>query len=122
MQRIWFRISESAWYLTVQENGKQKQLRLLRGVNPKEDRRKATEMAIQELANRNIEPQVSKIQSWITVDHILDGFLRHSRENHEPSTFEWYEWFFSTFNLCCAVGTKNKLFSTWFPANLSGFR
>ena len=64
MQRIWFRKSESAWYLTVQENGKQKQLRLLRDGNTKEDRRKAEEMAIQELANRNIEPQVPKIQSW----------------------------------------------------------
>jgi len=97
MQKIWFRKAQSAWYLTIKENGQQKQIRLLMAPNAREGRQKAEEIAIQELATRKIEPHIPAVQSWITVNHILDGFLRHSHENHEPATHEWYEWFFSTF-------------------------
>ncbi|MBI2804395.1 MAG: hypothetical protein HYX68_05350 [Planctomycetes bacterium] len=97
MQRIWFRTAESAWFLTIREDGKQKQLRLLRGENTREDRLRAEELAIQELSSRKLDTDIATAHSWITVDHVLDAFLRHSKENHEPATTEWYEWFFSTF-------------------------
>ncbi len=97
MQRIWFRTAESAWFLTIREDGKQKQLRLLKGENTREDRHRAEEIAIQELSARKLDTEIATAHSWITVDHVLDAFLRHSKENHEPATYEWYEWFFSTF-------------------------
>ena len=96
MQRIWYRKAESSWFLTVRENGRQKQLRLLRGPNDKETRRKAEEAAVRELATRPAD-STPATAAWITVGHVLDGVLRHSKENHEPSTYEWYDYFFSTF-------------------------
>lgn len=74
---------------------------LLMAPNTREGRQKAEEIAVQELATRKIEPQIPSVQSWITVNHILDGFLRHSR-----ATYEWYEWFFSTFKLSDGSATK----------------
>ena len=49
MQRIWYRKNESAWYLTVRQQGKQKQIRLLQAPNDKEGRKQAEQKAIQEL-------------------------------------------------------------------------
>jgi hypothetical protein len=52
MRKIWYRIGEAAWYLTVRENGRQKQIRLLMAPNDKEGKRKAEQKAIEELASR----------------------------------------------------------------------
>jgi integrase len=96
MQKIWYRKGESAWFLTIKENGKQKQLRLLRGPNDRDTRKKAEGLAIQELANRKSDPTPAT-PSWITVGNILDGFLDHSKEEHDSSTYEWYKYFFDSF-------------------------
>jgi integrase len=97
MQKIWFRKGEAAWYLTVRENGKQKQIRLIAAPNNKDGRKLAERQAIAELSTRKIDDDLPAAPSWMLVEHVLDGFLKHSQEDHEPKTYEWYKGFFDTF-------------------------
>jgi hypothetical protein len=96
MQKIWYRKGEGAWFLTVRENGRQKQIRLLNGPNTKDTRERAEQLAVQEHASRLQQPS-TPAASWITVGHVLDGFLRHSQEEHDPLTYSWYKNFLDSF-------------------------
>lgn len=44
-------------------------------------------LAITELAARRIDDSPMN-PSWLTVEHVLDGFLKHCQANHEPKTHE----------------------------------
>jgi hypothetical protein len=39
MQKVWYRASKNAWYATILEGGRQKQVRLLKAPNDKHGRR-----------------------------------------------------------------------------------
>jgi len=96
MKKVWHRGSENGWYLTIRENGHRRQLLLVKGPNTREFRKKAEELAIAELATRKVDDCPSN-PSWLLVHHVLDGFLKHSLEEHEPKTHDWYKGFFDTF-------------------------
>ncbi len=94
MQKVWYRTSKNAWFTTLLESGKQKQLRLINAPNDRDGKKLAEAQLIVELAARNIQPEPEgspDTPSCLTVAHILKGFLKHSREEHEPATAAWYE-------------------------------
>ena len=99
MQKIWFRRGEAAWFLTVRENGQQKQLRLLSGPNDRDTRQEGRGTG--HPGTGNAEGHAApRTASWITAGHVLDGFLLHSQQEHEPETYEWYKVFW-LFNKSC---------------------
>lgn len=94
MQKVWFRTSKNAWFATIVEHGRQKQIRLLNAPNTRDGKKLAEAQLVQELAARNITPEAAgppDTPAYLTVAHILRGFLRHSRQEHAPETADWYE-------------------------------
>jgi integrase/recombinase XerC len=83
--------------LPGKQKGKQRQIRLFRGPDNKDARKKAESLAIEELAARQHDIDLPAVASWMTVSHVLDGFLRFSKEEHEPPTYDQYERFFKLF-------------------------
>ena len=85
MQRVWYRNSDGCWYATFSEDGRQKQIKLLKGPKDKEHKKLAKQKLVEELKVR----KPSKRQSapdWLTVHGVLKGFLRHSKKAHERGT------------------------------------
>lgn len=94
MQKVWYRTSKNAWFTTLLEAGRQKQLRLVNAPNDKHGKKLAEAQLVQELAARNVTPEAEgspDTPACLTVAHILKGFLKHSREEHEATTADWYE-------------------------------
>src|SRR4051794_18072848 len=96
MQKVWHRASTNSWYATFVQNGRQQQRKLLKGPKDKAHKKLAEQKMLEEL---KIRPPCQKKSApdWLTVRGVLKGFLRHSRRNHEPTTYDWYKNFFKSF-------------------------
>jgi integrase len=91
VQKVWFRKSKNCWYATIRENGGQKQIRLLEAPDTAEGKKLAEKELIRELADRDISEDGIKAPGWMTISHILQGFFKHSRQEHTPETAAWYK-------------------------------
>ncbi len=97
MQRVWHRKFDGFWYATFTEGSAQKQLKLIKGPKDKAHKKLAEEQLLKELKSR--KPRSKKVApDWLVVNGVLRGFLRHSRKNHEPSTYRWYKDILKGFN------------------------
>lgn len=104
MQKVWYRKSKKAWFATILESGKQKQLQLLNAPNTRDGKKLAESQLVQELAARNYSPEPDdgvKEPRCLTVSHVFKGFLKHSREEHSPETAAWYEDLLRNFEKLC---------------------
>lgn len=92
MQKVWFRAFDGWWYATLRENSRRHQLKLVKAPDTRDGRQLAEQQLITELASRNLQPEVgAKSPSWATVSHVLQAFLKHSKEEHDPETAAWHE-------------------------------
>jgi hypothetical protein len=91
MQRVWHRDFDGWWYATVRENGKRRQIKLLKAPDTKDNRERAEDQLVRELASRLDCGVVAKgAPSWLTAGHVVTGFLAHSAKAHDPDTAKWY--------------------------------
>src|SRR5580658_1124096 len=97
MKKVWYRKFDSCWYATLKEGGQRKQIKLVKAPGNREGRQLAEKQLVQELSLRQHQEEVPDVAAWITVGRVLDGFLKHSREEHEEVTYAWYKNFFDTF-------------------------
>jgi integrase len=92
MQKVWYRTSKECWFATITNGGRQQQIRLISAPNNRDGKQLAEKQLIQELAARNVEHDDGvKAPGWATVSHVLQAFLKHSREEHDPETAAWHE-------------------------------
>ncbi len=77
-QKIWYRKGEGAWFLTIRENGRQKQIRLLNAPNTKDTREQAEQLAIHELASR---PKRAEHSGSIQSIQVCTEIVRRARSN-----------------------------------------
>lgn len=99
MLKVWHRKHDGWWYVTLSESGGRKQIKLVKAPDDREGKKKAEAQLLVELKDRDYEPDVTLDAevSWITVAHVLDGFLKHSEQEHDPTTSGWYRNFFASF-------------------------
>lgn len=94
MQKVWFRKSKNAWFATIVEQGRQKQIRLVNAPNDKHGRKLAEDQLLKELAARDYsaarESAAEPVPAWATVNDIVGAFLRHSRAEHAGETADWH--------------------------------
>lgn len=94
MQKVWFRKQTGWWYASLREDGRYDQLRLVKAPNTRDGRKQAEDQLLKELAAREYSQEKAAADplapSWVTVSHVLDGFIEHSRREHEPPTARWY--------------------------------
>jgi hypothetical protein len=99
MQRVWFRAHDSNWYVTIREQGKQRQIKLLKAPNTKDGKRLAEQKLIEELTARSFQPDpVIRHEPWLTVSQVIQGFLQHSIINHEEGTATWHRQILTPFD------------------------
>lgn len=97
MQKVWFRKSKNAWFATIFEAGQQKQIRLVNAPNDRDGKKLAEAQLLVELTARNYKPDPdspetdAQVPRCLSVGRILAAFLKHSREEHESTTADWYE-------------------------------
>lgn len=86
MQKVWYRTSKNAWFATILEGGRQKQIRLVNAPNDKHGRKLAEDQLLKELAARDYsiakEAAADPVPAWATVAHVVNAFLAHSRGEH----------------------------------------
>lgn len=108
MQKVWYRTSKQAWFATILEGGRQKQIRLLKATNDKHGRRMAEDLLLKELAARDYsaekEADATTVPSWATVRHVVDAFFKYSRREHAAETAAWHQYILNPF-----VATYGKL-------------
>src|SRR3954447_16375876 len=101
MQKVWFRKSKNAWFATILEGGRQKQIRLVNAPNDKHGRRLAEDQLLKELAARDYsaekEAEADAVPSWATVAHVVNAFLKHSRAEHSAETADWHGYLLTPF-------------------------
>jgi integrase len=101
MQKVWYRTSKNAWFATILEGGRQKQIRLVNAPNDKNGRRLAEDQLVKELAARDYsaakEADAEPVPSWATVAHVLNAFLKHSRSQHSEETAKWHAYLLNPF-------------------------
>jgi integrase len=101
MQKVWYRTSKNAWFATVLDGGKQKQIRLLQAPNDRHGRKLAEEQLIKELAARGYSPareaEAPPSPSWLTVGHVLRAYLKHSHKVHKKETADWHRYILQPF-------------------------
>jgi integrase len=90
VQRVWHRSFDGWWYATVRENGTRRQLKLLKAPDTAEARKLAEEQLVRELSQRLDRVEVKGQPSWLTVGHVVLGFLAHSKREHDADTAKWY--------------------------------
>src|SRR5207248_3085763 len=91
MKNVWFRESEGNWYVTLRENGRRRQVLLVKAPNTRDGKKLAENRLLEELSARKYQEDGSATHSWILVSHVIDGFLKHSQEQHDPATYDWYK-------------------------------
>ena len=93
MQKVWHRKHDSWWYATVRESGVRKQYKLIKGPDDREHRKLAEKELIKVLADRadQEDDDTADPPAWLTVDHVVTGFLVHSRKEHGEDTYKWYK-------------------------------
>ena len=94
MHKVWHRSFDGWWYATLRDTGRRKQIKLVRAPDTRDGRMQAEDRLVQELADRGYsqaeaaaEPLVA---SWLTVGHVLRGFLRYSDAEHKAETAVWH--------------------------------
>lgn len=101
MQKVWFRKSKRAWYATILEGGRQKQIPLIKAPNDPHGRKLAEDQLVRELAARNYsiekESQTDPVPTWATAGHVIRAFLKHSCGEHAEETATWYRHLLSPF-------------------------
>ncbi len=90
MHKVWYRASKGSWFVTFRENGERKQIRLVQAPKTAEGRKLADAQLVRELKARPDTDDAPSASRWITVAHVLNGFLTHSREEHDAATATWY--------------------------------
>ncbi len=98
MQKVWHRDFDSWWYATVRESGTRKQHRLIKGPNTPEHRKLAEKELIRILADHQGHEELADTPTWITVDHVITGFLTHSSHEHDQTSYRWYKTMLHDFN------------------------
>lgn len=95
MQKVWFRKSKNAWFATILEGGRQKQIRLVNAPDDKHGKRLAEDQLLKELAARDYsvekESAADPVPSWATVAHVVNAFLAYSRGEHSTDTAAWHK-------------------------------
>lgn len=97
MHKVWYRASKGSWFVTFHEGGQRKQLRLVKAPKTREGRKLAEAQLLRELKARPEIEESSTSPRWITVAHVIDAFLKHSKEEHDPDTATWYAFMCATF-------------------------
>lgn len=94
MQKVWFRVQTGWWYASLKEAGTYRQIKLVKAPDSREGRKLAEDELVRELSDRNYSQQRAaeepSLQSWLTVGHVLRGFLKHSEEEHSKETAAWH--------------------------------
>jgi hypothetical protein len=94
MQTVWYRTSKNAWFATILEGGRQKQIRLVNAPNDRHSRKLAEDQLLKELAARDYsaakESAAEPVPSWATVNDVIGAFLKHSRGEHAGEAADWY--------------------------------
>lgn len=91
MQKVWFRKQTGWWYASIKESGTYQQIKLVKAPDDKDGKKLAEAQLVQELASKQHADQAPPGNTgWVTVAHVLTGFLKHSREEHEEPTARWY--------------------------------
>jgi integrase len=95
MQKVWFRSFDGWWYATLKEGGVRKQIKLLKAPDTRDGRKLAEGQLVRELGARDYSQAKAAddpaVAPWLTVGHVLRGFLRHSRAEHSPETADWHQ-------------------------------
>jgi integrase len=95
MQKVWFRKSKNAWFATILEGGRQKQIRLVNAPDDKHGKRLAEDQLLKELAARDYsvekESAADPVPAWATVSHVVNAFLAYSRGEHSADTAAWHK-------------------------------
>jgi integrase len=97
MKNVWYRVSEGNWYATLRENGRRRQVLLVKAPNTREGKKLAEDQLLEELSARKYQDDGPATHSWMLVSHVIDGFLKHSQEEHDPGTYAWYKNFLDSF-------------------------
>jgi integrase len=94
MQKVWYRKSKNAWYATILEGGRQKQIRLVNAPDDKHGKKLAEDQLLRELAACDYsaakESEQEAVPSWATVGHVVAAFLTFSRSEHSAETAAWH--------------------------------
>jgi integrase len=95
MQKVWFRSFDGWWYATLREGGVRKQIKLLKAPDSRDGRKLAEDHLVRELGDRDYSQAKAAhdpaVAPWITVGHVLRGFVRHSRADHSADTADWHQ-------------------------------
>lgn len=97
MKKVWYRKGEGNWYATFRENGRRRQVLLVKAPNGREGKKLAEQQLMEELSAKKHQEDIPNIPTWMLVSHVLDGFLQHSREQHDQLTYDWYKNFLDSF-------------------------
>lgn len=97
MKNVWYRESEGGWYTTLRENGRRRQVLLIKDTYTRDGKKLAEDRLLEELSSRKYQEDGPATHSWILVSHVFDGFLKHSQEEHDPATYDWYKNFLNSF-------------------------
>jgi integrase len=95
MKKVWYREQNGWWYVSLKQQGRWQQIKLIQTPNTCDGRELAEKLAIKVLAD--LPEDTPSCPSWVTVAHVIDGFLRHSSREHEPRTYAWYKGFLDSF-------------------------
>jgi integrase/recombinase XerC len=87
-------------------------------------RQQAEDQLVKELAARGYSQEKAaeepSLQSWLTVGHVLRGFLRHSKQEHAKETADWHgyllEPFLKTWGRLRVSGLRKKHVQAWVKA------
>ncbi len=97
MKKVWYREAEGNGYVTLKENGRRRQLLIVKAPGTREGRKLAEQKLIEELSTRKHQEDSPSVPSRMLVGHVIDGFLKHSQEAHEPKSYRWYKCLLGTF-------------------------
>lgn len=90
MHKVWYRASKGSWFVTFHEHGQRKQIRLVTAPKTKEGKKLAEAQLVRELKARPDIEESPGTPRWLTVGHVIKGFLKHSVEEHDAATAKWY--------------------------------
>jgi integrase len=93
MQKVWHRKHDGWWYATVRKSDRQQQIKLHRGPDTPDGRARAEEQLILKLADlidSEADRGPDRTPRWLTVGHVVTGFLAHSAKEHDSDTARWY--------------------------------
>jgi hypothetical protein len=100
MQRVWHRSRDGWWYATLREAGRREQIKLLKAADTPDARKRAEDCLVRELAariERGEAPEGSP--EWLSVAHVIAGFLAHSAQEHDKDAHRWYKGMLSGFSV-----------------------